>query len=50
MARYDPIEIQMIEDTVMINLQQEIAAVFVEGLRHCGIFSFDEIGNKAFIN
>ena len=37
------------EDTVMINLQQEIATVFVEGLRHCGIFSFDEIGNEAFL-
>ena len=37
------------EETVMEDLQKEIANVFVEGLCHCGVFPFDEIGNKAFL-
>ena len=36
------------KENVEEQLQEEVARVFVEGLRHCGIYSFDEKGDIAF--
>ena len=36
------------KENVEEQLQEEVGKVFVEGLRHCGIYSFDEKGDIAF--